>query len=125
MSHYVAFTGGRNYEDRGSVAEVLGFLRSFYSSDLRVLHGAAPGLDTLVDDLCKELDIRCKAFPAQWAKYGKGAGHVRNGEMVAYLDMCRRKQHTVQIVAFPGGTGTQDMMTQGEAREIDVDRMAV
>ena len=43
-------------------------------------------------------------------------------EMVDYLVMCRSKGHSVQVVAFPGGDGTANMIERAERAGIDVDR---
>ena len=44
-------------------------------------------------------------FPPHWDLYGKQAGPIRNTEMAVY---------GVALVAFPGGTGTADMMKKAE-----------
>lgn len=116
MAHYVAFTGGRDYIDRDNVAETLRVLQLLYGDELRVIHGAAPGADTLVDEEAERLGIRVKRFAANWATYGKPAGVIRNTAMVDYLEMCASKSHTVACVAFAGGRGTNDMVSQFEAR---------
>jgi hypothetical protein len=123
MPHYVCTTGGRDYADRDNVHETLRVLKLIYGEDLRVLHGAAPGADTLVHEACVELDIRVKPFPANWTTYGRPAGVIRNAAMADYLEMCRAKGHTVGVLAFPGGKGTADMVAQAEQRQIDVDRV--
>lgn len=122
MSHYVCFTGGRDYEDYDNVAEVMRLLSEFYDDDLRVMHGGARGADTLVDEAARQFGVRTKVFAANWATYGKPAGVIRNKAMADYLEMCRSKDHTVEVIAFPGGTGTADMVRQAEQRGIDVQR---
>lgn len=124
MAHYVAFTGGRDYTDRTNVASTLRILKFLYDDDLRVIHGAAPGADTLVDEECRRLDIRQKPFPANWTTYGKPAGVIRNTAMCRYLEMCRDKGHTIEVVAFPGGKGTNDMIAQAaEILGVEADRV--
>jgi hypothetical protein len=120
--HYVCVTGGRDFADASSMAELFNFLHLFYAEKLRVMHGAAPGADRMADSMALQLEIPVRPFPADWDRHGKPAGAIRNGQMVDYLKMCRRKEHTVQVVAFPGGDGTADMIRQSEKAAIDVDR---
>lgn len=51
------------------------------------------------------------AMPADWARYGRRAGAVRNQRM---LDEARPEL----VVAFPGGTGTADMVRRTHAAGI-------
>ncbi|KKM72212.1 hypothetical protein LCGC14_1422810, partial [marine sediment metagenome] len=44
--------------------------------------------------------IPVKKFPANWDKYGKQAGFIRNAEMAQYADA---------VILFPGGRGTDHM----------------
>ena len=41
--------------------------------------------------------------PADWKQYGRGAGPIRNREMLQYSE-------PDIVVAFPGGAGTADMI---------------
>lgn len=51
-----------------------------------VVSGGASGVDKLGEDFAVENDIVLKRFPADWVKYGKGAGYRRNAEMAEYAD---------------------------------------
>lgn len=122
MSHYVLICGGRDFGDRDAVMDVVEFLVGFYGDDLRIMHGAARGADTLAQEAADFFGVRCKAFPADWDAHGKAAGPIRNIQMADYLVMCRSKGHSVQVIAFAGGTGTNHMVKEAEARGIDADR---
>lgn len=117
--HYCVTTGGRDYSDRATVEEILGFMAKFYGDELRILHGAARGADTLVAETCELLEIRCKAYPADWSK-GNGAGIARNAEMVAKVVSWRALGHDASMVAFLGGNGTRDAAKRGEKALIPV-----
>jgi hypothetical protein len=119
--HYVCLTGGRDFRDRALMAEIIGFLHAFYREQLRIMHGDAPGADRMADVMARQLDVPVKPFPADWDGLGKAAGALRNTDMVNYLEMCRRKKHSVQVVAFPGNVGTRDMIKQSMRAGIDVD----
>lgn len=47
-----------------------------------VIHGAARGADALASQAATELGIPQQAFPADWNRYGKSAGYVRNQQML-------------------------------------------
>ncbi|WPH57818.1 putative chromosome segregation protein [Mycobacterium phage WXIN] len=81
---------------------------------LVVIHGAAPGADTLAHEWAELIDgVTPDPHPANW-RAGKQAGHVRNQVMVDHgADVC---------LAFPlpGSTGTWDCVRRAEAAGIPV-----
>ena len=98
--------GGRDYTDGTTVARVLSALDL---SDATVVHGAAPGADSLAADWCRTFGVPEEPHTADWSHYGKAAGPIRNAMMLAGADL---------VIAFPGGRGTADMVTR--AREAGV-----
>jgi hypothetical protein len=48
--------------------------------------GAAPGVDRFGEDVAKGFDMVPKRFPADWDKYPKAAGPIRNRQMAQYAD---------------------------------------
>lgn len=51
-----------------------------------VVSGKARGVDTMGEQWAKENNIPIKEFPADWKKFGKKAGYIRNIEMADYSD---------------------------------------
>lgn len=51
-----------------------------------VVSGGARGVDKLGEVFANYLSIPVKMFQADWAKFGKSAGHRRNKEMAQYSD---------------------------------------
>lgn len=51
-----------------------------------VLSGTANGVDKLGERWAQEHDIPTERFPAEWDKYGRSAGPIRNKQMVEYAD---------------------------------------
>ena len=83
-------------------------------SEVTVVHGDAPGADTLAKQVAEEYGMQVEAHPADWRKHGKAAGPLRNQRMVALgADIC---------LAFPepGSRGTLDCMRRAEAAGIGV-----
>lgn len=107
----ILVTGGRDYIHREVVYRTLDELVEKYGKVL-LHHGACPtGVDAFASDwafrrgasACQE-----QRWPADWKKYGRNAGPIRNGEMLrgAIRDGLKF------VVAFPGGAGTADMLKQ-------------
>lgn len=79
----VIIAGSRSITDYSVVAEAVeksGF------EITEVVSGCAGGVDRLGEKWAKNHKIPIKKFPAQWSKYGKSAGYVRNGAMARYAD---------------------------------------
>lgn len=102
----VLVCGGRTYSDRDRVFRVLTDIYDKYGAFI-VVHGGAKGADTLAAqwaDYVEFTSIRC---PAPWKRMGKRAGIARN-------EMMLKTWEPDYIVAFPGGSGTDDMVRRAE-----------
>ena len=107
----VLVCGGRDYRNRQRVFDVLDSLRI----DV-VLQGGAAGTDMLAADWAAWKELPCIRHPARWKLYKNGAGPVRNAAMLDQwpVDLC---------VAFPGGTGTADMVNKARTAGITVENV--
>lgn len=141
MSHYLAITGGRDFDDEARVREAFELYSHFYD-DIRLLHGDAPGADRLAARIADQVfGWPVKAFPADWTgpcdpkvckrghrqtrngrDYCPAAGVRRNAYMVSLLEKWSRS-HEVTVIAFPGGNGTADMIERCEAADLPVSLM--
>ena len=68
-----------------------------------IIPGAARGADQLAGEQAQQRGIPCRAFPAQWNRYGKSAGYRRNEQML-------NEGNPDLVVAFPGEVGTTPML---------------
>jgi len=69
-----------------------------------VVSGGAPGVDTLGEQYAEKHGWSVKRFPADWNKYGRAAGPIRNRQMAEYGDI---------LIAFDaGGNGTKSMIQE-------------
>lgn len=96
--------GGRDYDNRDLVYQTLDKLLKNVPpwKELILVHGDARGADSLAASWAKDRGISDEPHPADWNKHSKGAGPIRNREMLkAGIDF---------LVAFPGGNGTADMI---------------
>jgi len=74
-----------------------------------IVHGAAPGADRLADRYAKKHNLLPIPFPADWKRYDRKAGMIRNSEMATFL---KNKLPYVSAIAFWNGVspGTEDML---------------
>jgi hypothetical protein len=84
----ILVTGSRDWDDIATVLNAL--IVASNGQPVTVVHGACPtGADKIADDLCAAFRVPAERHPADWGKYGKRAGFVRNAEMVALgADVC-------------------------------------
>lgn len=114
-------TGGRKArpEVRDDIEAVLRLLRGLHGGSLRVMHGAASGVDAWAQEICDDLGIRAKGYPAEWGR-GRQAGLERNVKMVTRLCSWLAGGHTAQVVAFEGGRGTAHCIRVASEAGLDV-----
>lgn len=86
----VAIVGSRDYHDKAEMSTVLKSVLDILQltlSDIEIVSGLARGADTLGEEFANENNIKFHPFPADWDKYGKSAGHIRNREMAKFSDI--------------------------------------
>ena len=105
---YVLVSGGRNYTNKDKVFYYLDKVVKA-KKDIIIVHGGARGADSLASLFCAQNNIQEKIFNAEWDKYGKKAGYIRNLEMSNFLNNQRRLDNGIFALIFPGGRGTQNM----------------
>lgn len=98
----VLVTGGREYRNERLMWRVLDSLHNEHVFTYLV-HGDAPGADQMAHRWAKQNGIQPVAMEALWKIEGDSAGPRRNGRMLAFT-------RPNMVVAFPGGTGTTDMI---------------
>lgn len=113
MSRRLLVCGGRDFSDRNLMFAVLYALKDPKLPPITtVIHGGAPGADTLAGEWAMHASIETACFAANWGLHGRAAGPIRNQEM---LDLGK----PTVVVAFPGGKGTRDMTSRAhKQREV-------
>lgn len=94
--------GDRNWDDLAAIKAWLKLLKPRV-----VIHGAARGADTLAGEAARQLKIEVVVFPAQWARYGRGAGPIRNQQMI---DEGRPDTVLAFHADLAASRGTKDML---------------
>ncbi len=75
----VIVAGSRTFNDYDLVERTMDDL--FGSNEIEIISGGANGADKLGERYAKENGLKLYIFPADWNKYGKQAGAIRNKEM--------------------------------------------
>lgn len=63
------------------------FLNKFGDID-EIISGGAKGADSMAELYAREKGIKLTIFPADWEKYGKSAGMIRNKDIINNCDVC-------------------------------------
>lgn len=108
----VLVCGGRDYTNYEELGFHLANLRA-RSGISAIIHGAQRGADTLAGRWAKENNIPVEAYPADWHRYGKPAGPIRNQRML-------NEGKPDLVIAFPGNRGTRRMIQQATAHGVRV-----
>lgn len=128
----VLVTGGRHYGDRARVFNELdrlhGVDRVPGGKITLVIHGACVlrgskelrGADRWAQEWAIEREVPYLGHPAPWKLYGNGAGPRRNESMITRW---RPVDDVMVVLAFPGGSGTADMVNR--ARQLKITLITV
>jgi hypothetical protein len=107
----ILICGDRNYKDWIKVQDYLNTI----PRTAIIIHGGARGADSLAGNLATSLKMKVIKFSAEWDKYGKAAGVLRNQQM---LD----DGHPDLVVYFhkdiENSKGTKDMVTRAVDNKI-------
>lgn len=107
----VIVCGSRTWADSAKIAERLKAL----PKNTTVIHGGARGADRLAAAEARKLGLRVKVYRADWDRYGKRAGIIRNYRMAeAGADLC--------IALWDGSSsGTKHMIDEARRHGIPVE----
>lgn len=109
----VLVCGGRDYDDIDHIWNMLYELEALYGTFDVVIHGCATGTDSQAMLWAQCSGRKHAQFQADWNKHGRAAGPIRNQRMID-------EGKPDQVIAFPGGRGTADMIRRARKAEIPV-----
>ena len=105
MIKRVAIAGCRDYTDYAQAKAYIDFCLSRIGQQytIVIVSGGCRGADMLGERYARENGLSVERYPAQWDKYGRSAGPVRNREMARRADY---------VICFWDGKsrGTQSMI---------------
>ncbi len=111
----VLVCGGRDWWNRTLIHDRLALL----PKNTLIIEGEARGADTIAKEEALKLGLKVKGYPAEWDKYGKGAGPIRNKQML-------HLESPDLVIAFPypdlkSSRGTLHMVTIAEQYGVRVE----
>lgn len=98
----VLVCGGRGYNNAELLSVVL-FSLHVAEPITTVIEGSASGADRMAREWAVRNNIPVETYPADWERYGKAAGGIRNRQMLV-------EGKPDCVVAFPGNKGTANMI---------------
>ena len=104
----VTVGGCRDYAEKEEIFRVLDeALAPFSPKDTVILSGHCSGVDRVAERYAEERGLGLRIVPADWRRYGRGAGPVRNRQMVEESDL---------VIAFWDGRskGTASLIAAAE-----------
>jgi len=107
----ILICGDRNYRDWVRVKEYLDTV----PKTAIIIHGGARGADSLAGNFANSLNMKVMKFPANWDEFGRGAGILRNQQM---LDEGRPDLVVYFHKDINNSKGTKDMVTRSLGKGI-------
>lgn len=101
-------TGGRNWDDLITMWSFLDDLHREMKIDV-LIHGDARGADRMAGEWAETRGVPVEKYPAQWNKYGRAAGVIRNQQM---LDEGNLDHVAVFHKNLSESKGTKDMVNR-------------
>src|SRR5262245_34019618 len=113
MTRRILVCGDRNWADPRPIRALL----SQYPRGTVVIHGAQRGADSIAGRLAHALGFEVEAYPADWRRYGKSAGPIRNKQMLT--DGMPDEVHAFHS-NIDWSRGTKDMVLRAREAHIPV-----
>ncbi len=111
MFRVILVSGSQSLKDAQWVKSIL----KQYPCQLMIF-GDAVGVDTIAWEYCEENHIPYLCFEANWALYKKGAGVIRNEEMVRQLS----EKDDLVLIFLDGATpGTMDTYKRAKKKRLN------
>lgn len=104
----VIVTGGRYYDDAERVYAELEAM-----NPTKIIQGGAGGADLFARLYAEDNNIPLVTHKADWNKYGRAAGPIRNEVMLL-------SHPQAKVIAFPGGRGTQNCIDTAKRHKFEV-----
>lgn len=115
----VLVCGGRDYNDHERLFAVLNKLNAEAGIDV-IIEGGARGADRLAREWARMIakpGVDAETYEADWDAFGSFAGPMRNKAML-------EEGKPDLVIAFPGGSGTRDMIRKAKKAGVEVIEIA-
>lgn len=105
----VLISGARDYKNEAIMGVIILGMKQMYDElgeEFIIVEGEAPGADTMARVIGESLGIEVRKYPADWRRYKKAAGPIRNRQQfdseLPNLVLCFHDD-------FLNSSGTKDM----------------
>lgn len=115
-SKKVLICGGRDFNDVPKFQMAIIDIENRLGPFDHWISGGARGADTIAEAFAKAWGKIFTKYPADWKKYGRSAGYVRNKQML-------EEGKPDLVVAFPGGLGTAMMIKLAREANVPVEEV--
>ena len=117
----IIICGGRHFNDYNALESLVDSVfveKGLTNNEVEIVSGHCEGADMLGEMYAKNHGIVCKVYPAEWTKYGRAAGPIRNSQMIEYAS----ESSIPIVVAFvsPRTKGTIDTIIKAKEKEFSV-----
>lgn len=109
----IIVSGSRDFSDYNLLKTTLdSFIENHPDNHIVIISGTARGADKMGEKYARERGYQLLSYPADWKRYGKMAGFIRNGIMAKNGDA---------LVAFWDGEskGTKNMISLAGKHNLD------
>lgn len=116
----ILICGGRHFDSYEMLRFVVDDIITNTETDtVEIVSGHCQGADMLGEQYAKENDYALKIFPADWKKYGRSAGPIRNKQMIDYISSTCENPI---VVAFKSenSKGTANTIALAKKKQIPV-----
>lgn len=118
----IIIAGSRNFTDYKMLVSAADTVLAELGSPveaIQIVSGGAVGADQLGERYAKQHGYRCMRFPADWNKYGRRAGYLRNLQMAEHA--ISDNSHGVLIAFWDGESkGTGHMINIARTHGLDI-----
>lgn len=113
----IIVAGGRDFDNYDllskTLTDYLDKLEAWELDRVVFISGGARGADRMGEEIAKECGFPVRRFPADWNRYGKSAGYIRNREMAIHTSEV--SDHGVLFAFWDGKSrGTKHMIDLAE-----------
>lgn len=99
--------------DKEIFLKVTAIINQLGFENVEIASGGAKGADKFAENYAKEMLLPFKLFKAEWDKYGKSAGVIRNKQMAEYA--------THLILIWDGKSkGSANMLKRAQEKELEI-----
>jgi len=116
----ILICGSRDWNDFTTIKTYLEEVKNtnnLLQKPITIIHGGCKGADSIAGYLATQLGFQVRVFKADWNKYGKAAGPIRNKQM---LDEGQPNVVVAFHDALENSKGTLDMVSRARKSEINV-----